>query len=342
MGLGAHVEMSVGAVTDIGPRSVNADRFFTSRSPVDGSWMIAVADGVGGHPRAPDAAAEAVEGLPERIDSLDAMRDAFVAASARVAVLAPSRDDFWAAERAECGDTVFDLMVRSGASAYRYLASCPLCTLCVAAWTPAGGLLVASMGDTLAFEVQWPAAGAPWRRLIAEPHREPPFARGVSSYLGAGHDESVIRPQEGDYLYYGSDGYNRHFAAVEVELPADPATSVAVIVASDGAWEPLRQIIRAADYAAAGPEQRRAYYDEPVVLPAGWTGAPIDAREEPRPALYDYHSGVDHRDLAYAVASVNGTAAEASVVAGRVLDAARLLGLEDNATVAAAVLSVSQ
>ena len=341
MGIGPIVDVSVGAVTDTGPRSVNADLFFASRSPVDGSWVIAVTDGVGGHPEAPDAAQAAVEGLPERIGSLDAMGDAFIAASERVAVLAPSRDDFWAAERAECGDTVFDLMVRSGASAYRYLARCPLCTMCVAAWTPAGGLLVAAMGDTLAFEVQWPAAGAPWRRLIAEPHREPPFARGVSSYLGAGRDESVIRPQQGDYHYYGRDGYNRYFAAVQVELPADPATSVAVIIASDGAWEPLRQIIRAANYAAADPEQRRDSSRKPVVLPAGWTGASIDASEEPLAPLYDHHSGVDHRDLAHAVASVTGPAAAASTVAGRVLDAARLLGLDDNATVAAAVMTTS-
>lgn len=251
MGIGSCVDVSVGAVTDTGPRSVNADRFVVSRSPVDGSWVIAVADGVGGHPEAPDAAQAAVEGLPERIGSLDAMGDAFIAASERVAALAPSRDDFWAAERAECGDTVFELMMRSGASVYRYLARCPLCTMCVAAWTPAGGLLVAAMGDMLAFEVQWPAAGTPWRRLIAEPHREPPFAHGVSSYLGADHDESVIRPQKGDYHYH--DGYNRNFAAVQMELPADPATSMAVIIASDGAWEPLRQIIHAADDAATAP-----------------------------------------------------------------------------------------
>ena len=340
MGIGSCVDVSVGAVTDTGPRSVNADRFVVSRSPVDGSWVIAVADGVGGHPEAPDAAQAAVEGLPERIGSLDAMGDAFIAASERVAVLAPSRDDFWAAERAECGDTVFELMVRSGASAYRYLARCPLCTMCVAAWTPAGGLLVAAMGDTLAFEVQWPAAGAPWRRLIAEPHREPPFAHGVSSYLGAGHDESVIRPQKGDYHYHGRDGYNRNFAAVQVELPADPATSMAVIIASDGAWESLRQIIHAAD-AAADPEQRRDSSRKPVVLPADWTGASIDASEKPLPPLYDHHSGVDHSNLAHAVASVTGPAAAASTVAGRVLDAARLLGLDDNATVAAAVMTTS-
>ena len=53
MAFGNQVEVTVGAVTDTGPRHVNADRFFASQSPGDGSWVIAVADGVGGHPEAP-------------------------------------------------------------------------------------------------------------------------------------------------------------------------------------------------------------------------------------------------------------------------------------------------
>ena len=333
-------DVSVGAVTDTGPRHVNADRFVVSGPADDGSWVVAVADGVGGHPEAFDAAEAAVGSLPERIGSLDAMCDAFVVAADRVAAMAPSHEDFEAAERAELGDTVADLMVRSGASANRYVASCPLCTLCVAAWTPTGGLLVASAGDTLAFEVRWPASGAPWRRLIAEPHRQPPGARGVSSYLGAYNNGStVICPPPGDYHH--PDSYNPYLAALAVHPPSDPATAVAVIVASDGAWEPLRQIINAADYAAADREERRSRYREPVVVPDDLITAPFDADEEPLPPLYDHHSGVDHTRLAHAVASVAGSCASAPVLAGRVLDAARLLGLEDNATVAAAVMSTS-
>ena len=87
----------------------------------------------------------------------------------------------------------------------------------------------------------WAPTGAPLRRLIAEPHRDPPLARGVTSFLGAHPQESLIRPER-------PEDYSRYFAAVEVEIPADPATS-AVIVASDGAWEPLWQIIHAANYA---------------------------------------------------------------------------------------------
>ena len=340
------VEVSVGAVTDIGPRSVNADRFFTSQSTADGSWVIAVADGVGGHPEAADAAVAAVEELPERIDSLDAMKNAFVAASDRVLALAPSWDAFMADRRAECSsDAVFESLHADRWTFeswfWRYTADCPLCTLCVAAWTPTGGLLVASMGDTLAFEVRWPPAGEPWRRLIAEPHREPPLAQGVTSYLGAHPQQNLICPERSDDPYYrqGATEHNRYFAAVEVDPPADTATSVAIVVASDGAWEPLWEVRRAAEYAAAGLEARRTWYDEPVVLPDDWTAAPIDPDEEPLPALYCVHSGLDHGELAHAVGSVVGPTAPASTIVGRVLDAAQMLGLEDNATVAAAVMS---
>lgn len=329
------MEVSVGAVTDTGRRHVNADRFVVSGPADDGSWVIAVADGVGGHPQAPDAAEAAVESLPERIGSLDAMYDAFVVAADRVAAMAPSLEDFEAAERSRLGDTVYDLMERSGGLANRYVASCPLSTLCVAAWTPTGGLLVASAGDTLAFEVRWPPSGTPWRRLIAEPHRQPPGARGVTSYLGAYHNGTIICPPPGDYRHH--DSYNPYLAVVQVDPPAAPATAVAVIVASDGAWEPLWRVISAAHYDAGDPQES----GDPVVLPAGWIGTSIDPYEDPVPPLYVHHSGVDHSCLAHAVASVAGSCAAAPVIAGRVLDAARLLGLGDNATVAVAVMPTS-
>ena len=335
MGLGPEVGVSVGAVTDIGPRAVNADRHFTSQCTVDDSWVIAVADGVGSHPQAPDAAAAAVEALPGRIDSLDAMRDAFVAASERVVALAPSWDDFMATKRARFGDDErFDALSGSlgmiAAWSHQYTASCPLCTLCVAAWTPTGGLLVASVGDTLAFEVRWPPAGSPRPRLIADPHRAPPMAQGVESFLGCDPIDPRIRDDYG--------GLNRYFAAVRVDAPTDPGMAIAVIVASDGAWEPLWPVAYAAEYTAESPEERR-WYSEPVTLPDGWPGAPIDCRQQPPPPLYRRHSGPEHRLLAPAVASAAGPAAEASVIADRVLDAARTLGLDDNATVAAATMT---
>ena len=329
----AGFDVSVGAVTDIGPRPVNADRFLTARSPVDGAWVIAVADGLGAHPRAPDAAAAAVGDLPARIESLDAMADAFVAAAERVAAVAQPFEGYLPERRAEgASDEEYERRLanywRSESWFYNHGAGSPLCTLCVAAWTPTGGLLVASMGDTLAFEVHWRPGGSPHRRLIADPHRDPPLARYVSSYLGGRPAGSLIRRD-------CPGGYNGDFAAVEVELPADPAAAVAVIVASDGAWEPLWRIIRAA-WDSATDDERRTYSWQPVVLADGWT---VDVAGRPLPPLYSKHTGLEHRDLAPAVASVAGPAAPADALAGRVLDAARRLGLEDNATVAAAVLS---
>ena len=52
--------VSVAALTDIGPRKGNEDRRFTAVSD-DGAWVIAVADGLGGHARGAEAAQAAVE-----------------------------------------------------------------------------------------------------------------------------------------------------------------------------------------------------------------------------------------------------------------------------------------
>ena len=82
---------SVAALTDTGPREVNEDRMFTAMSD-GGAWVIAVADGLGGHTRGDEAAQAAVEGLPERIGSESEMATAFAEANERVLALSgPAR-----------------------------------------------------------------------------------------------------------------------------------------------------------------------------------------------------------------------------------------------------------
>ena len=114
---------TVAALTDAGPREVNEDRMFTSMS-TDGAWVIAVADGLGGQTRSDEAAQAAVDSLPERIDSKGAMEAVFTVAHERVLALSgPLRDPYrWAP-----------------------LSTFPMTTLCVAAWTPEGGLLIGWM-----------------------------------------------------------------------------------------------------------------------------------------------------------------------------------------------------
>ena len=49
--LASRPQASVATVSDIGPRRVNEDRALAVVSDDDGSWVIAVADGLGGHTR---------------------------------------------------------------------------------------------------------------------------------------------------------------------------------------------------------------------------------------------------------------------------------------------------
>ena len=195
--------VSVAALTDIGPRKGNEDRRFTAVSD-DGAWVIAVADGLGGHARGAEAAQAAVEGLPQRIDGEAEMAVAFTEANERVLAVSGSRNR---KRRVP-------------------LSTIPMSTLCVAAWTPEGGLLIGWMGDTMPFVVKSGPTGFAGY-CCGLPHRGP-FG-GIELCLG-------LPPED--------EGYGAGLVDVEVigdfedsEMPG------AVIIASDGAWEPL-----AADY----------------------------------------------------------------------------------------------
>ncbi len=123
---------TVAARSDPGPREVNEDRSFTALSAEDQSWVIAVADGLSGHPRGADAAEAAVAALPSRIASLHDMETVFVAAHRAVAALAPSPTTWRDA-----------------------MKLCPMTTLCVAAWSAESGLIIAHMGNTLPVLLGW-------------------------------------------------------------------------------------------------------------------------------------------------------------------------------------------
>ena len=190
---------SVAALTDIGPREANEDRMFTAVSD-DGAWVIAVADGLGGHDRGDEAAEAAVEGLPQRIDSEAEMAMAFAEANERVVALFGPRE-------------------RSRRVPLRKI---PMSTLCVAAWTPEGGLVIGWMGDTMPFVVKSGPGGLAGY-CCGVPHRSP--SGGINTCLGL--------PSE-------NEGYDA--GLVEVDVVADFGDSEmpdGVIIASDGAWEPL-------------------------------------------------------------------------------------------------------
>ena len=191
---------SVAAVSDIGPRRVNEDRGLAVVSEVDGSWVIAVADGLGGHTRGDEAAEAAMEGLPQRIAGPDEMAVAFGEANERV--LALTGPETW----------------RKNLPLFMF----PMSTLCVAAWTPEGGLLIGWMGDTLPF-VANAAPGGFGGFLSGRPHRIP----------GGSIEICLGMPPTGPDAGPGP---------VEVEIIGESGAGErpdAVILASDGAWEPF-------------------------------------------------------------------------------------------------------
>ena len=346
----ARLVASVATATTTGPRPANEDRAFTAVSPDDGSWVIAVADGISGSANPHTAAQAATEGLPARIGSLEEMRDAFLAAAARVDAVVPTWEEVEAAWRAEYDndeqwrqvrlppedpvrrwtrDTEFDR--RYGA----WLATCPATTLCVAAWTPEGRLLVGSMGDTIAAEIRHRPDGPPFARLLVEPHRERiPVRPGVTSYLGLGASQvRILRHTHNDD---DAASYNPNLGLVAAPPPLDAAMPTAVVVASDGAWEPLLRVVWAANHADA-PESERPP-EGPDTVPDAWPHPLPDLTDTP-PVLYWTPVAFDHSGLGPAFASIAGPPAPAPAIASRVLEAATILGLDDNATVAVASMA---
>ncbi len=190
---------SVAAVTDTGPREVNEDSMFTAVSD-DGAWVIAVADGLGGHARGDEASQAAVLGLPERIESAADLATVFAEANERVIELSRA--------------------LREG-NPWVPPHRIPMSTLCVAAWTPEGGLLIGWMGDTMPFAV-WSGPDGYTGNCCGAPHRDR-YGR-IRRCLG--------QPPEGMCPDAG---------LVEVEMAhvlEDSEIPDAVIIASDGVWEP--------------------------------------------------------------------------------------------------------
>ena len=190
---------------EIGPRDRQEDSVRAVVNP-DGSWVIAVADGLGGHPYGDESAQAAVDALPERIASVAEMADGFDAANAAAWALHPE--------------------MRSHNEGLSSVIA--LTTLVVAASTPEEGLSVSWIGDSMAFMV--PLGGGPgWH---STPHGDPFgfVSRGIGMFR-ADRDGFELPPDHLDHL---SDDVPR--ARVDRWINED---GLLVVLASDGLFGPI-------------------------------------------------------------------------------------------------------
>ena len=198
--------VSVAWQSDAGGREQNQDAV-CCRLRDDGSWMVAVADGMGGHPRPRAAARRAIRALPRRISG---PVETFYA--------------FRAAHRA-----VFKLTPKHLRNTMRDVTRCPATTLSLAAWTPADGLTVGIAGDTRVV-VMWRDDTGWHGRPVGRLHRSDGETGYLTRYLGAPRHWSHMGATDRDPMDIFTDD--------DIDAPAG-LSAFAVVIASDGAWEPI-------------------------------------------------------------------------------------------------------
>ena len=193
--------VSVAWLTEIGPREENQD-CARIRLHDDSSWLVAVADGMGGHPRGRDASRAAIRTLPRRIGTPDEMFEAFEVSH----------------------ETVFKLAPQYARYSRHEVRKCPASTLCVAAWSQSGGLLVGIAGDTRPV-VLWRDDDSWHGRTLGRLHRNISIYGYITKYLGAPRSWPAMGANDRDPMDI--------FADDDIDLPADP-TAIAVAIVSDG------------------------------------------------------------------------------------------------------------
>ncbi|WP_423923141.1 PP2C family protein-serine/threonine phosphatase [Candidatus Poriferisodalis sp.] len=202
----ASVDMDIATRSEVGPRDRQEDRVRTVVN-ADGSWVMAVADGLGGHPFGDEAAQVAVDALPDCITSQSEMAAAFDAANAAAWSLHP--------EMRGPDEGVSSVIA--------------LTTLVVAAWNPQGGLLLSWVGDSMAFLV--PIAGGPgWH---STPHGGPMgfVSRGIGMFRASPGSTYELPPG--------------HLESLSEDVPAARVQDwvrdqgLLVVLATDGLFDPV-------------------------------------------------------------------------------------------------------
>lgn len=256
----ASITTDIATRTELGPRDRQEDRVHAVVN-ADGSWVMAVADGLGGHPFGDEAAQAAVDALPVRIGSAAEMDAAFDAANAVAWGLHPEMRSW---------DEELSSMIA-------------LTTLVVAAWTPQGGLLVSWIGDSMVFAV--PVGDSPgWH---SESHNDPLGFITRCIGMNRAAQDSLNLPT-GDVGHMSDD-----VRTDQVEQWMGDG-GLLLVLATDGLFSPILQAHR-----------REWFNDDPGDNSLGFA-LPMDRR---------------------------GTAADA---ADTLMDTARVIGLNDNTTIAVA------
>ena len=164
----------------------------------------------------------------------------------------------------------------------RDVTRCPATTMSLAAWTPQDGLTVGIAGDTRVV-VLWRDDTGWHGRPVGRLHRSAGETGYMVRYLGAPLGWPHMGATDRDPMDVFTDD--------DIDAPTD-LEAFAVLVASDGAWEPI-------------------------------------AARSKRPVGEAISSVIDVGD------------SDAHSIATRVMDAARTIGLSDNATVAVACITSS-
>ena len=203
-----HTPKAVASCVHIGPREVQQDRVI-AHVHNDGSWVIAVFDGLGGHARGDEAAQAAADVFPTRIDGSGEMHSAIRTANAAVWNLLDE-------EGHAPNDMAFQ---RRWPGRHE-----PLTTVAAAAWTPQSGLQTAWMGDSVLFFV-------PLRAGVPGAHSEP-----QGSWDSPIMDNSLGFTSEPEKTSVGS----MSDAALTSFNEQIDGTGLLVIAATDGLFDPLR------------------------------------------------------------------------------------------------------
>ena len=193
-------ETSVASRLDIGPRAEQQDRVVSRLEP-DGSWLIAVCDGLGGHPRGDEAAEAAISSLPQTVSGRAEAEAAVQAANRAVCALVPS------AER----DSLMDWDL-------------PMTTMCLVTWTPGGGLCGAWVGDSAIFVLPVRADDDEALAWSSSPHGGW-SGHGVDSTLGW-HPEL----RDGDVGWFSG-------SQIEQTLSLASSHGALIVAATDGLYE---------------------------------------------------------------------------------------------------------